>query len=116
MFTAIYNWVQKFLSIKPQSLIARAWQNRRSRIICILALGLPTIAVFVLTVLLPAAYAPLSSITETLKTESNAKASNTIVKAAEPIPSELAEKIVALKSEEAYWQARLKLAKTNSMQ
>jgi len=123
--TANSNWVQKFLSIKRvngwfaqaiQPFFARLWQHRKTRIFFILALGLPTIIVLVLTVVLPATYAPFDDVTENLNTETSAKAADTVVKETEPIPPDLLQKNAILKSEEAYWQARLKLAKTDAMQ
>ncbi len=125
MSTANSNWVQKFLSIKRvngwfaqaiQPFFARLWQHRKTRIFFILALGLPTIIVLVLTVVLPATYAPFDDVTENLNTETSAKAADTVVKETEPIPPDLLQKNAILKSEEAYWQARLKLAKTDAMQ
>lgn len=127
MFTGIYNLAQKFLSIKPinwlrgrlaegYTFVGQVWQYRTTRVILILAVALPVIAVFVLTVVLPATYPAFDEVLENPKLETRAKTADAPLNETESIPPELPEKIAALKSEEAYWQARLKLAKTNAIQ
>ncbi|HEX9653095.1 MAG TPA: hypothetical protein VGA99_05250 [bacterium] len=99
-------------SIRP--FFATVWQHRPTRIIFLLAVTLPTIAVLVLTVLLPAAYPPFDDTAE--KVSANTSAAETDFKKAAAIPPELPAGIAALKAEEAYWQARHRLAKTNAVQ
>ncbi len=132
MFTAIYNWAQKFLSTKPvrwlrdrssaaprrisgwvanvvRPFFEQVRQQRQTRMIFLTAMILPASVMFVLTVLLPAGRAPFDEIT-------NPNTVNAVAQNGEALPPELVEKYAALKVDEAYWQARLKLAKSDAIQ
>lgn len=139
MFTTIYNWVPKFLFTKPvrwlrarnivlqrrisgwmakdlRPFFVRVRWHRKTRIIFSAALIAPTTVVFILIVLLPVARAPFDDVTETLNIDPKNKNLDAVAKAAESISPELVETFAALKVDEAYWQARLKLAQSNAIQ
>jgi hypothetical protein len=116
LFTALYNWVQKFLSTKRERFsgglrpfFEQVRQQRQTRMIFLTAMILPASVVFVLTVLLPAARTPFDEIT-------HPNTIDAVAQNGEALPPALVEKYAALKVDAAYWQARLKLAKSNAIQ
>lgn len=138
MFTKIYKWAQKFLSTEPArhfGLSIRGYvgkvrvaitqrilplldllrQNRRARIIFLTLCVAPAFLIFLLVVVLPVTVNPFAeSAGENFRDDAEPSSDST---AAEISPGrrELLEKIVALEIEEAFWQARQRLAKSDSI-
>lgn len=133
MSTTNYNWAQKFLSFKPIHWLLRGiagvlqhirnwfqksiwgffkqtWQQKPARILFLLALALPMAIVLGLTVILPITEDPFGQLPNS---EATVPATSDTGGSVEP---ELLEKFNLLKMEEAYWQARLNLAKSRTIQ
>ncbi len=121
MSTTPYNWGQKFLSIKPvrwlRELAATYLrQDGRTKFMFISATLFPILLIFVFTMLLPALSNPLAEIP--LEESQDNRKKPIEKKSAEPSPTpspEFLAKMAELKTAEAYWQARLRLAKTRSI-
>jgi hypothetical protein len=111
---------QKFLSIKPTRWLRELAatylrQDGRTKFIFISATLFPVLLILVFTVLLPALAEPLDQII--LEDASDSRKTPIEKQAAEPSPPplELIQKMSEFKTAETYWQARLKLAKTKSI-
>jgi hypothetical protein len=90
-------------------------QSRKAKIIFFVSLLLPLLVVFVLTVLLPVAANPFKeSAGEVSKEAAEPLADSTLAEISSE-RRELAQKMATLEIDQAFWQARLQLAKGDSI-
>jgi hypothetical protein len=138
LFTKIYKWAQKFLSIeaigrrrrllqeqlgKFRGAVAQRislfldfmQQNHRARILFLILSFVPPFLIFLLAVLLPVVINPFDESTRDDLTNVAEFATDSTMAEISQGRRELSQKILALEIEEEYWRARLQLAKSDSI-
>jgi hypothetical protein len=137
-FIGLYKSAQKFLSIEMAQPLwqaflnyLRSWgeaaanslvkkfrflrQNRKVRVVFFVSLLVPLLLVFVLTVLLPVVANPFEEPAGEESKESAEPLADSVLAEISTERRELAQKMATLEIDQAFWEARLQLAKGDSI-